>query len=45
MTIYIYLADLGDDWQITHPDPRIILEPFTRKVFRRIANARPRRED
>lgn len=35
----------SSDWQITHPDPRIILEPFSRKVFRRIANARPRRED
>lgn len=28
------------DWQISNPDPRVVLEPFTRDVLRRIAKTR-----
>jgi hypothetical protein len=40
------LMDMGakegepSDWQISNPDSRVVLEPFARKVFLRIANAR-----
>jgi hypothetical protein len=38
-------AGRPSDWQITSPDPRVILEPFTRKAFLRLANAKARPED
>ena len=40
------LVDMGgsdgqpSDWQLVNPDPKIVLEPFTREAFLRIAGSR-----